>query len=167
MIRIVTDILNGVFDHVVVAGGDIEKLEDQGLVCYPDPVPGKGALGGIYNWLINSDSEFAFFCGCDMPLVKPDVIRVILDNIGDEDLLMPVINGIRQPLHAVYKRSILPAMERLVNSNDRFLPDLLKEVGVCYLDEHIFLKLPDYHISFVNLNSLDAITRYKSWLERL
>lgn len=167
MVKIVADILKAVFDKVIVAGGDIEKLQELGLICHPDPVPGKGALGGIYDGLTNSDSESIFFCGCDMPLLKPDVIRTILNNIGDEDVLMPVIKGMRQPLHAVYKKTILPAVERLVNSNDLFLPDLFEMVKVRHLDEHIFLKLPDYHLSFVNINNPDDITRYGAQLQGL
>ena len=167
MIKIVADALKVVFDKVIVAGGDIEKLGEQGLICYPDPVPGKGALGGIYNGLANSDSESVFFCGCDMPLIKPDVIRIISDNIGDEDILMPVIKGTRQPLHAVYKKTILPAVKQLVNSNDLFLPDLFEKVEVRHLDEYIFSKIPDYHLSFVNLNNPDAISQYGPQLQRL
>jgi len=167
MVKIIIDILGSDFDEVIIAGGDMEKSQEHGLVCYPDPVPDKGALGGIYNGLIHSNSQFIFCCGCDMPLIKPDVIRVILDNISDEDVLMPVINNKRQPLHAVYKKSLLPLVERLVNSSDRFLPDLFERAKVRYLDECHFSKLPGYDLSFVSFDDLNAVAQYRSHLEKL
>jgi molybdopterin-guanine dinucleotide biosynthesis protein A len=166
MIRIVADTLSVIFDKVIVAGGNAEKLGEQGLICYSDPVSGKGALGGIYNGLVNSESESVFFCGCDMPLVKPEVIRVMLDNAADEEVLMPMIKGRRQPLHAIYKKTMLPAVEQLARSEDLFLPALFEEVDVRLLEEYIFSEIPGYHLSFVNLNNPDAIDQYRPLLER-
>ena len=167
MISIVADILHTVFDRVIVAGGDEVRLDELGLTCCADPVPDKGALGGIYNGLINTDADSIFFCGCDMPLLKPAVIRRIIDNMADEDVLMAMVNNIRQPLHAVYKRKILPAVEELIAQENKYLPDLFQDAVVRHLAEAAMADIPDYRLSFVSLDSPSAVSQYKPHLDKL
>jgi len=167
MIRIVYDTLRTVFDEVIIAGGDTAGLRELGLDSHPDPVAGKGALGGIYNGLLRSASTAVFVCGCDMPLIKPAAIRTVLQAAADEDILIPLIDGIRQPLHAVYRRTILPSAERLATQDNCYLPDLLGEVNVRYLEEATFADVPDYALSFVSLNDQDMVAQYRRHLERL
>lgn len=167
MISIVADTLKTEFDRVLVAGGDKQKLNERGLVCYPDPVADRGALGGIYTGLLYSDSPWFFCCGCDMPLLKQPVVGRIIDNIADEDVLMPVVNNVRQPLHAVYKKRILPAVKELMSQKKKYLPDLFEGVRVRYLDEGVVADIPDYQLSFVNFNSADMVSQYRSYLVNL
>ncbi len=167
MISIVADVLASLFDEVFVAGGEPQKYEKLGLICYPDPVEGKGALGGVYNALSRTSSAYIFCCGCDMPLIKTDVVRAITAHVGDEDILVPLIDNVRQPLHAIYKKTILPLAEELVNKDDCYLPDLLKAATVRYLEEQVFSEIADYRLSFVSLNDRDAVEKYREYLDRL
>jgi len=167
MVEVVADVLRPEFDEVMIAGGDVIRFKDHGLVCYPDPVRGKGGLGGIYNGLMHTTADWFFCCGCDMPLLQPEVVGTIVRNLGDEDVLLPVINDVRQPLHAVYKRSILPTVERLVREANSFLPDLFNCVNVRYFDERDLSHIPDYQLSFVSLNSAEAVSLYKPHLDNL
>ncbi|MDH4158256.1 MAG: molybdenum cofactor guanylyltransferase, partial [candidate division Zixibacteria bacterium] len=82
MVSIVADVLGGIFDEVFVAGGEPQEYEKLGLVCFPDPVEGKGALGGVYNALSRASSEYIFCCGCDMPLIRRNVVGAITDHVG-------------------------------------------------------------------------------------
>ena len=167
MIRIVADTLTKEFEEVFVAGGDLQRLHECNLTGYPDPVPGKGALGGIYNGLTRTKADWIFFCGCDMPLIKSAIIRAVVDSIGDEDILMPIVGQVRQPLHAVYKRTIIPAVRDLVHGRDGFLPDLLPRANVRYLNENLFSGIPDYEHSFASINDLATATQYRSHLDKL
>jgi len=166
MVQIVADVLKTIFNEVFVAGGEPSDFEKIGLRCIPDPVKGKGALGGLYNGLLHTEAEAVFFCGCDMPLIKKSVINILIDNTGDEDILLPVIKDIRQPLHAVYKKSILPVVEKLVHEKDKFLPDLFDKVSVIQLDETNFSKTTDSHLSFVGMNDLKTVNRYRKYLNK-
>ena len=164
MIRIVADILLTIFDEVIVAGGDKSKLDQLGLNVFSDQVPDRGALGGIHNGLVHTEEDSIFFCGCDMPMLNTDVIRVVLQNNGAEGALIPIVDDKRQPLHAVYSRSILPNVERLLHCEDCYLPDLWQHVTVKFLDEAAFEKIDNYHLSFVSFNDLSTIDRYKNFL---
>jgi molybdopterin-guanine dinucleotide biosynthesis protein A len=164
MIKLIADNLHSHFETVLVAGGDPDRMATLGLTCHVDPVPGKGALGGIYNAMMHTDATSIFCCGCDMPLINGDVIRAVLDNAADEDILLPMIDGVRQPLHAVYKRSLLDGIERLVRTGDAYLPQLIKQARLRLLDESIFSGIADYQLSFVSFNDKTAIAKYSAYL---
>ncbi len=164
MIRIVADILLTIFDEVIVAGGDKSRLDQFGLNVFSDRVPNRGVLGGIHNGLIHTEEDSIFFCGCDMPLLNTDVIRAVLQNVGAEDALVPVVDDKRQPLHAVYSRSILPNVERLLCCEGYFLPDLWQYVKVKFLDEAAFAKIDNYHLSFISFNDLSTVDKHRHLL---
>jgi len=166
MIVWVASALRQVFDDIFVAGGDPPGFEKLGLRCFPDPIPDRGALGGLYNGLTHTDSAQIFLCACDMPFIVPETVKAVLENIGSEQVTLPVIGGKRQPLHAVYSRRILPLVEATLEMPDMYLPALLDQAKVRVVQEEAFAHISDYHYSFVSLNDPESLQRYRHLLER-
>jgi molybdopterin-guanine dinucleotide biosynthesis protein A len=166
MVLRVARVLGGIFDEVIVAGGNPEAFQKLGLRCYPDPIPERGALGGIYNGLSHSSTPQIFLCACDMPLLNEAVIKIIVGNTGRESITLPLINSIRQPLHAIYRRDILPLVEELLNAPNIYLPALLERASVNFLEEQLFAHIPDYELSFVNFNDPETAAKYLPLLEK-
>lgn len=167
MITIVGDRLQKLFESVFIAGFPSTQIAPAGLTCFPDRYVGKGALGGIHTALTNTTDQWVFCCGCDMPLVQAAVIHRITESMSDEDILMPVISGVRQPLHAVYNRRILPIVERLCAASDTYLPDLFTRTNVRCLEDACFADIPGYALSFVGLNDRHQVERYATELSTL
>lgn len=163
----VVSVLRRVFDDIVVAGGNSSGFEKLGLRCFPDPIPDRGALGGLYSGFTNTNAEQIFLCACDMPFIVPETVKIVLENIGPEQAALPVIGGIRQPTHAVYRRTILPVVEKLLEKPEVYLPTLLDKIDVHYVDEELFAFIPDYHLSFVNLNDQETLAKYESRIRLL
>lgn len=89
-----------------------------GLPMYADVYPGAGSLGGIATGLLRAACERALVLSCDLPLIDPALLSHLLGLPLDYDLLMPFIGGRQQPLHAIYRRTCLPAMEVQIASGD-------------------------------------------------
>lgn len=166
MICRVHDRLCRQFKHVFVAGGQEAAIRNLGLEYYPDNIRGKGILSGLHTALRHATSEWVFCCACDMPLVNQAVIRLILDQRPHGDVLLPVIGEMRQPLHALYRTSIMPVVEQCCRTASNHLPDLLTSVSVRYLDDSYFDHLPNYRLSFVNMNDQATLDSYRADLER-
>lgn len=112
----------------VVAVGDRTKRElvepavpDSARYCY-DVSWVDGPLAGIAGALPAVDTDAVVLCGCDMPLVDPAAIRWLARELdGDVDAVVPVVDGARQPLHAVYDREALRAYCRQEPTDDRLI----------------------------------------------
>ena len=132
----------------------------------PDRYPGAGALGGLATGLALC-SGWAMVVACDMPMVSPALFAELavlaqeneyIDTEGDEgirepwDAVIPTTEGYPQPLHALYHRRCLPAMEALLARQSLRNANLYDAVRVRYVDEPALRRIdPDLH-SFFNVN---------------
>ncbi|MFW6108024.1 MAG: molybdenum cofactor guanylyltransferase [bacterium] len=116
-----TGLLCELFDEVLVVVDRADRLGDvRGARVVEDLVPRIGPLGGIYTALMETERPAVFVVACDMPRLDT---RVISDQLGlwepaDTDAVVPVVEGRAEPLHAVYSRGCLPAIERRIEQGD-------------------------------------------------
>lgn len=95
----------------------------------PDLLPVQVPLAGIHALLHHADRVFV--CACDMPFVSV----ALADHLAsfDGDLILPVSPDGEEPLHAVYAKACIPAIERRVregNLRTTGFADLVKTVRV-------------------------------------
>lgn len=103
--------MEGIFDEVIVATGDSDRYDFLPCRRVPDLFPGMGALGGIHAALLASPSDRIFVVGCDMPELKPELVRHLCALSEGADVVVPESGGGLEPLHAVYRKSVLPFVE--------------------------------------------------------
>ena len=104
-------------------------------VSIPDPIPGRGPLGGVFAGLMASQTEWNIFLGCDLPFVSPRLLHYLSREAlaGNAEAVIPESrDGRRQPLCAAYRRSALYAarsrLERGENRMSRFCAALRCQV---------------------------------------
>jgi molybdopterin-guanine dinucleotide biosynthesis protein A len=94
-----------------------------------DEVSGRGPLQGLAAGLrqLPGPIELAYASATDVPFLKPDWIRRLLDLIDADDLAIPFVDGFHHPLASLYRRAtVLPAIEALLHA-DRLRPVFLME----------------------------------------
>lgn len=99
----------------------------------PDRVAGAGPLGGLDAALAEaaaSGLDGVFVLACDLPLVTAGVVDIVIDCLGDAPAAAPARgpSGV-EPLCAVYRVGILPAVEAHLRGPDRSLHALFRAVG--------------------------------------
>jgi molybdopterin-guanine dinucleotide biosynthesis protein A len=154
-------LLAGIFEEVVLVSnsetGYAELPPD--VLLAVDRFPGRGPLAGIHAGLACSSRQAAFCVACDMPFLSAGLIRRLVRRFRelDCDVLLPRVAGEVEPLHALYHRRLLPAMEGLLadgrgNSIRRLFPMVRTE----------HLELPDnarVRRIFTNLNTPEDVRR--------
>lgn len=91
-----------------------------------DPGEGLGPLAGIAAGLGAVRAERAFVTGCDAPLLRPEVVRRLLDLARGFDAAVPLLGGFHMTTAAVYARSVAPVAAQLVRER-RLRPLFLVE----------------------------------------
>jgi len=85
------------------------------LKTLPDELPGSGPLGAIYTGLLHTHTEYNLFLSCDVPFMRARFLgclaRQALDSGADATLAATPRDGY-QPLCAVYRRRVFPAVRR-------------------------------------------------------
>jgi molybdopterin-guanine dinucleotide biosynthesis protein A len=118
-----------------------------------DTYPGKGPLGGIYTGLAASDSFHNLVVACDMPLLNQALLRYMIQVSADFDLVVPRLDDVVEPLHAIYSRNCLTPVGELLKEGNLRVSDLFPLVRVRYVEAEEINRFDPRHLSFFNINT--------------
>lgn len=119
-----------------------------------DLYPGKGALGGIYTGLASADSFYSLVVGCDMPFLNRDLLCYFIELAPGFDAVVPRIDGMYEPLHAVYSKGCLTSISELMKRSRLGISNLFDLVNTRYVDKEEIAKFDPQFLSFFNANTL-------------
>ena len=107
-------VLRSMFHEVlVVIAQDSAPLDIDARVVR-DLVPDCGSLGGIYTGLTQATTPYIFAVACDMPFLNQAVITQFTNRRDTADIVMARLATRLQPMHALYGKGCLPAMEQMI-----------------------------------------------------
>ena len=129
------------------------------VASVPDIYPGKGALGGIYTGLTAAKSQYGLVVAADMPFLNPDLLQHLVTVAPGFDVVMPRIDGEIEPLHAVYSRDCLPAIQEQIERNQLQIRIFLERVRVRYVELAEVDMFDPRHMSFFNVNTPEDLTK--------
>ena len=172
--RLINHCLEGIqrfCDPVFVVANDLEPYADLEVSLIRDLVAHQGPLGGIQAALASSPHEWVFVKAADMPFLVPGLVRLMLASTMDADLVVPVGRKGFEPLLALYNRRCLPAIERLLGSNERSVTAIFDRVRLKTIGENQWRKIDGEGRSFLNVNTpedwTDLIVNYSGLIPRL
>ncbi|HEX4835496.1 MAG TPA: molybdenum cofactor guanylyltransferase [bacterium] len=151
LIEVVIGHLRQACDDLLLVTTTPEEYQHLGLRTVRDALPPGQSLVGIYTGILYAGGP-AFICACDMPFLNPALIRHMASLVHGADVVIPLHEGLYEPLHAVYTPVCLDPIRRCVERRGRntdFLPDV-RVRAVEPGEVHRFD--PDMR-SFVNLNT--------------
>ena len=129
-----------------------------------DRFEGCGPLAGIHAALSAASTPLVFVCGCDMPSLSGPLIDLMAEQAvraGRDSLLVPVLDGRPEPLHAVYPRRCLPEVERALSEGVRKMSDFFERVPVEWLPRERFLHVEGAIRSFQNMNTPEDLEAWR------
>jgi molybdopterin-guanine dinucleotide biosynthesis protein A len=118
-----------------------------------DRYPGCGSLGGIFSGLAASGEPWTLVVACDMPFLDPTLLRHLMAARRGVDAVVPYLEGQPQPLHALYRKTCLVPMERMLRAGQLKIAPLFAAVRVRYADETTIDRIDPSHRSFFNINT--------------
>jgi len=143
-------------DIVIVTTGEKSLPQIHGYQrsrIVTDIYPGKGALGGIYTGLAESSSQYNLVVACDMPFLNQALLRYMMELSAGFDMVVPRLGKMVEPLHAVYARSCLAPIERLLGRDNLEVRALFDLVNVRYVESDEIDRFDPQHLSFFNVNT--------------
>ncbi len=133
VIEHVIDFAQTISQRVLLVTNSPELYQSYQLPYVTDLRPGMGPLAGIEAGLTASATEINLVLACDMPFVLTVVGKEMIQQLGTHDVAVPLIDGQRHPLFAVYRRSTLPVLSEMLDRGQRRILDFLSQVDVHWL----------------------------------
>jgi len=122
------------FSEVLLAVRRPRHGVDISQVC--DVTDCVGPMAGVAATLAQARAPWVFVLGCDMPFVSSDLIRRLAEKRGGQDAVVPVWQGMPQPLAGFYGREVLPRIRRRIQEGSFSMMHLLKALDVEYVPEN-------------------------------
>ena len=140
-------------DDVIVVINDQEPLGKLKARIINDVIPGSGALSGLHAGLTAARHDYALVIACDMPFLNMRLLRYMVVIVPGYDAIVPQWQGNLEPLHALYARTCLPAIETLLHSGGKRIFDFYLQVNVRYLERGEITLFDPEGLTFFNVNT--------------
>lgn len=129
------------------------------LPMYGDVLPEKGSLGGIYTALHYSRQPYMLVIACDMPFIKPELLRYMIGlTEGDlYDVIVPRVNGYPEGLHAVYSQACLQPIRERLEADQLKVIGFYPKVRVRFVEEAEHRRFDPQGVSFYNVNTPEEL----------
>ena len=83
------ELLNGIFDRVIISTNNPEICFYLGVPMVGDIMKYRGPMVGILSVLIATEASEVFVVACDMPFIKSELIRYIVDKYKTQNIASP------------------------------------------------------------------------------
>jgi molybdenum cofactor guanylyltransferase len=152
LIEHVIEALLPVFTRIAIVGNNAEKFKYLGFPTFDDIITGIGPLGGVHSALHNAATERVFIFACDMPGLDSGLIQSMIELSDNFDVVVPVINGFYEPLHAIYSKSCIAPIDKLVQDGERQIFRFFEQVAVRPVTADEIRVYADPETAFKNIN---------------
>jgi molybdopterin-guanine dinucleotide biosynthesis protein A len=112
-----------------------------------------GPLLGLYSGLSAIKTTHAFVVAVDMPFVMSEMVAFLREQIGEEAIVLPIVDEAPQVLCAIYAQTLLPIVERMLNEGERGPRALLRSVEATFVEEAMLKTVDPELRSFRNINT--------------
>jgi molybdopterin-guanine dinucleotide biosynthesis protein A len=152
-IEVIHRLLSEIFTEVILVTNNPEHYQFLPCRKVPDKFVGMGVLAGIHSGLYHSGSPAILAVASDMPYLNEGLIRHLASRAETGGVLIPESPGGLEPLHAVYGRGCLNAIEEALQYGQRRIVSFFDRVTVNRMSaEQVARFDPDFD-SFVNINT--------------
>jgi molybdopterin-guanine dinucleotide biosynthesis protein A len=151
------DLLSHYTERTLISSSNSDYLSF-GFEIIPDPVVGQGPAAGIAAALKSSRSVWNIVIACDLPFLQPELIDCLLENTGSCQAVIPVHNGVMEPLAGIYHQELAGHFEIAIDSGELALHRILLASKAKYQDvSQLIQKYPLLFTNFYTLKALDSL----------
>jgi FdhD protein len=146
-------LLHGIFPEVLLVTNNPEQYDFLPCRKVPDLYKGMGVLAGIHSALYHSNNPAIFAVACDMPYLMEGLIRHMASRADAGGVLIPETPGGLEPLHAVYGKGCLAAIEATLLSGQRRIVSFFDRTNVNRMNMEQVSCFDPAFVSFKNINT--------------
>lgn len=161
IIQRIYDLFKKIFNEIIIVTNQKELYSEFNAKIVTDLILDHGALGGLYTGLFFSTNQYAFCVACDMPFVKESIIRFLIHQVDGYDAIVPKTEDGLQPLHAIYSKSCLSPIKRLIDKGGYKIIDFYPLIKIKIVEEPEFITLDRTRESFININTPEELNLFR------
>lgn len=136
-----------------------------GVPTVGDVYPDHGPLGGIHTAISHAAHPHTLIVACDMPWLERPLLQYLISLRHTADVVVPLWDKFPEPLHAVYSKACLPAIEENLKAKKLKITRFYGQVTVKYVGQEEIEKVGGNGRSFANINTPQDLTQAQQTAE--
>jgi molybdenum cofactor guanylyltransferase len=154
------------FSKIIVVAGQNQAVPElpEAILTFRDSIDFAGPLNGLVTGLPHIQTNSFALIACDLPLLNPNLLLWLFEQLGDHQAVVPKVSGFYCPLLAVYSSGILPIARQCLSAGKSSMMALIDQLQVRFFEEDELRSIDPNLDSFQNINTPKA---YQQALERL
>jgi molybdenum cofactor guanylyltransferase len=160
----VVGVVRDLFPEVVVVARSEGFLGGMDVTVLRDFMPSRGPMVGIATALLMVEAPYTLVLACDMPFISRETIRYMVSRVNGQDLIIPRTPAGYEPLHAIYRKTCLAPMLRLLERNNMKIRDLFPYVTMKVIEGYEGFSVGGHPV-FTNINTEEDLARVSPWIE--
>jgi molybdopterin-guanine dinucleotide biosynthesis protein A len=153
MIEHVLKALSDSVERVIIVTNSPEAYASYDALVVTDAGDRRGPLTGIYSGLLRSPDEYNLVVACDMPFLNSRLLTYMVSQAEGYDVVLPKIGDCTEPLHAVYRRGLLPVIDDRIKKEQQRIQNIFTGLRMRYITEKEIDRFDPLRRSFINLNT--------------
>jgi FdhD protein len=153
--------LSEIFEEVLLVTNNPEQYEFLPCRKVADLFPGAGALAGIHAGLYHSANPAIFAVACDMPYLNNELVRHLAGRADADSVLIPEGPAGLEPLHAVYGKGCLAAIEETLTHGEKRILSFFDRVNTIKINTEQIAGFDPSFASFSNINTPEEYFRLR------
>jgi molybdopterin-guanine dinucleotide biosynthesis protein A len=160
----VVEVMRSVFDDLLMVTNTPDVYADLSVPMVRDVWPEKGSLGGVYSAIYHAATPYCLVVACDMPFLQAAMLRYLITQMADYDVVVPDVLGELQTLHAIYSKACLPPIERRLEMHRLRIVGFFPAVRVRTVTASELEPYDPALLAFQNLNTPEEFQAAEQWL---
>lgn len=153
--------LSAIFPKVIVVTNSPELYPFLPCRIVSDTYPGMGPLAGIQAGLAQCTTPYVFVVACDMPDLNERLIRHLVSKAAGSDVVLPESGKGLEPLHAVYGKGCLGAMNESLAAGISKIVACFDRLKVTVVSRREIAAIDPAFLSFRNINTPEEYFRIR------
>ena len=112
-----------------------------------------------------SKDKYNFVVSCDLPFLNAGLISYMIELTEGHDIVVPRLNGLVEPLDAIYSKHCLIPIKRQLDRNELKIQSFFGQVKVRYIRESEIKKYDPKGIAFFNVNTEEDLEKARLMAE--
>jgi molybdopterin-guanine dinucleotide biosynthesis protein A len=156
LIQFGIDLLLRYTDRILISSSN-SSYSQFGYEMVPDVLSGLGPAAGLTATLTNSETKWNIVIACDLPFLEAELINLMFEKTEGNHAVIPVHNGVMEPLAGLYTRGLGTYFEEAVAGGNYALHKILSNCKVHYFESGWLLeKYPNLFSNFNTLKELQS-----------
>ena len=159
-----------VTDELLLITNEPDLYTTLKLPMYGDILPDMGTLGGLHTGLTYAANSTVLCVGCDMPLLKPNLLSHLITLLDDYDAVVPYVEAADRPasvfqtLSAVYSKRCVSVINGMLASGELRVHALYDRIDTRIVRPHEWRTFDPQGLSFFNINTPEDFEKANKYI---